>query len=72
MGKYIQEKVGSEKLTNKRTGKALGENVEITYNIKRRNETQHLTQVKQHACYHENRMLRTLGSPTKIKIWLLG
>jgi hypothetical protein len=43
MIKSIQKKMKTEKTIPENSGKTLGKNVEIPYNIKRDNETQHLT-----------------------------
>lgn len=66
MGKYIQKKVKTEKTTQENSGKTLYKNVEIPYNIKRDNETQHLTRAKTTCLYLQNRMPRTFSKPAKI------
>lgn len=43
MGKDMQKKIKTEKIMQENSGKTPGKNIEIPYNIRCENETQHLT-----------------------------
>jgi len=69
MEKDIQKKVKTEKCTTENPGKNHFKNVEIPYKKGRKMRHTSNTQLKQHACCQQNRMLRTLWNSAKIEIW---